>query len=203
MFQGHPRRLATVRRRPGHGYKAEVQVKDSPGVECWECPNPDKFIQSWDTSPTRHPPCATYFDPHCNAQTRRHCTTNDPRRHRRSWLGTALARDVRAEVQGPRRLPRLVAYGGHPVFAIVAPRCRCSPRGSGVHARPTRAHARMGSIFKTKYPTGHRDQKETGTQSYVREELPGQEGVTLLVPAPNSPYPVGPDVLCPDPSTVP
>jgi len=24
--------------------------------------------------------------------------------------------------------------GGHPVVAFVAPHCRCSPRGSGVHA---------------------------------------------------------------------
>src|SRR5712672_3403632 len=78
-------------RRPGRGYKAEVQVKDSPGVECWKYPNLDKYVHSWDTSPTRHPPCATYFDPHCNATPRRHCTMDDPRCHRRSWLGTALA----------------------------------------------------------------------------------------------------------------
>src|SRR5712671_2964344 len=61
----------------------------------------------------------------------------------------------------------------------------------------------MGSIFENKYPTGHRDQKETGAQSYVWEELPDKEGLAFLDPAPHSPYPVGPDVLCPDPSTVP
>jgi len=44
----------------------------------------------------------------------------NPRRHRRSWLGTAFARDIRAKVQAPVT-PRPVAYGGHPVVAIVAP----------------------------------------------------------------------------------
>src|SRR5712671_5698394 len=90
---------------------------------------------------------------------RRHCTTDDPRCHRRSWLGTAPARDIRAEVQGSCH-PHPVAYGDHPVVAFVAPRCRCSPRGSGVHARPARAYARVGSIPENKYPTGHRDQRK-------------------------------------------
>jgi len=45
-----------------------------------------------------------------------------------------------------------------------------------------------GSISETKYPTGHRDQKENGEPSPTfGKELPDQEGLTLLDPAPHSP----------------
>jgi len=109
--------------------------------------------------------------------------------HHQSWLGTAIARDVRTKVQDPHCHPCPVAYGDHPSSQLSPPAAAAPIEDPVSMLDQPELTPRVGSIFETKYPTGHRDQKETGTQSNVREELPDQEGFALLDPAPHSHIP--------------
>jgi len=128
MFQGHPRRFAAVRRRPTHGYKAEVQVKDSPGVECWECPNPRQahitlghFSHS--TSPLA-PPTSTpvIMPPTTVPRLTPDVTPADP-----GWeqlLCETFAPKFKAPVATP---PSCRLWRPPPPSFLSPPRCRCFP----------------------------------------------------------------------------